>query len=119
SNATPSPRPPPPPAMLHGSQPRTPTAAGYSTIRTLELMGVRPARARGRFILNSYFSNFVHVARDVTGDRWPEVAYASGLVQYIEQDAPHADQLSSPVESLSRLHGGFQTVFGPQCEGMS
>src|SRR5439155_10990754 len=79
----------PPPPILHGSPLPTPTAAGASTIRTLELMGVRPARARGRFILNSHFSNFVHVARDVTGDRWPEVAYAAGLVQYIEQDAPH------------------------------
>jgi hypothetical protein len=110
--------PAPPPPILHGSPPPTPTAAGYSTIRTLELMGVRPARARGRFILNSYFSNFVHVARDVTGDRWPEVAYASGLVQYIEQDAAHDDQLASPVESLSRLNEAFETIYGPESEDM-
>ena len=104
--------------ILHGSPIPTPTAAGASTIRTLELMGVRPARARGRFILNSLFSNFVHVARDVTGDRWPEVAYAAGLVQYIEQDAPHDDQLSSPVESLSRLNEAFETIYGPEAEDM-
>jgi len=108
----------PPPPMLHGSPLPTPTAGGASTIRTLELMGVRPARARGRFILNSHFSNFVHVARDVTGDRWPEVAYAAGLVQYIEQDAPHDDQLSSPVESLSRLNEAFETIYGPESEDM-
>jgi serine/threonine protein kinase len=108
----------PPPPLLHGSPPPTPTSAGGSTIRTLELMGVRPARARGRFILNSHFSNFVHVARDVTGDRWPEVAYASGLVQYIEQDAPHDEQLSSPVESLSRLNEAFETIYGPESEDM-
>ena len=113
---TPAPAPPPP--GLHGSPPPTPTSAGGSTIRTLELMGVRPARARGRFILNSHFSNFVHVARDVTGDRWPEVAYAAGLVQYIEQDAPHDDQLSSPVESLSRLNEAFETIYGPEAEDM-
>ena len=107
-----------PPAMLHGSPPPTPTAAGASAIRTLELMGVRPARARGRFVLNSHFSNFVHVARDVTGDRWPEIAYAAGLVQYIEQDAPHDDQLSSPVESLSRLNEAFETIYGPESEDM-
>jgi serine/threonine protein kinase len=106
------------PLMLHGSPIPTPTAAGASTIRTLELMGVRPARARGRFILNSHFSNYVHVARDVTGDRWPEVAYAAGLVQYIEQDAPHDDQLSSPVESLSRLNEAFETIYGPEAEDM-
>ena len=110
--------PAPPPAGLHGSPPPTPTSAAGSTIRTLELMGVRPARARGRFILNSYFSNQVHVARDVTGDRWPEVAYAAGLVQYIEQDAPHDDQLSAPVESLSRLNEAFETIYGPESEDM-
>src|SRR5439155_536925 len=49
------------PPGFHGSPPPTPTAAGASTIRTLELMGVRPARARGRFILNSHFSNFVPI----------------------------------------------------------
>jgi len=107
-----------PPPLLHGSPPPTPTSAGGSTIRTLELMGVRPARARGRFVLNSHFSNLVHVARDVTGDRWPEVAYAAGLVQYIEQDAPHDDQLSSPVESLSRLNEAFETIYGPESEDM-
>jgi hypothetical protein len=110
--------PAPPPPMLHGSPLPTPTAAGASTIRTLELMGVKPARARGRFILNSHFSNMVHVARDVTGDRWPEVAYAAGLVQYVEQDPPHDEQLSSPVESLSRLNEAFETIYGPESEDM-
>jgi serine/threonine protein kinase len=104
------------PAMLHGSPIPTPTAIGGSAIRTLELMGVRAARARGRFILNSHVSNLVHVARDVTGDRWPEIAYAAGLVQYVEQDPPHDDQLSSPVEALSRLNEAFETVYGPEAE---
>jgi serine/threonine protein kinase len=91
---------------------------GGSAIRTLELMGVRPARARGRFILNSHFSNLVHVARMVTGDRWPEIAYAAGLVQYIEQDPPNDEQLSSSVESLSRLNEAFETIYGPDAEDM-
>jgi serine/threonine protein kinase len=112
----PSSPPAPPPPMLHGSPPPTPTSSATSAIRTLELMGVRPARARGRFILNSHFSNLVHVAREVAGDRWPEVAYASGLVQYVEQDPPHDDQLSSPVESLSRLNEAFETIYGPEAE---
>ena len=102
--------------MLQGSPIPTPTAMGGSAIRTLELMGVRAARARGRFILNSHVSNLVHVARDVTGDRWPEIAYAAGLVQYVEQDPPHDDQLSSPVEALSRLNEAFETVYGPEAE---
>ena len=110
--------PAPPPPVFHGSPPPTPTAAGASTIRTLELMGVRPARARGRFTLNSHFSNYVHVARQVAGDRWPEVAYASGLVQYIEQDPPADDQLATPVESLSRLNEAFETIYGPEAEDM-
>jgi hypothetical protein len=108
--------PAPPPPMLSGSPPPSPTTSATSAIRTLELMGVKPARARGRFVLNSHFSNLVHVARDVTGDRWPEVAYASGLVQYVEQDPPHDDQLSSPVESLSRLNEAFETIYGPEAE---
>jgi hypothetical protein len=106
------------PAILHGSPPPTPTTTAGSAIRTLELMGVKTARARGRFILNSHVSNLVHVARDVTGDRWPEVAYAAGLVQYVEQDPPHDDQLSSPVESLSRLNEAFETIYGPEAEDM-
>ena len=104
------------PAVLQGSPIPTPTAMGGSAIRTLELMGVRAARARGRFILNSHVSNLVHVARDVTGDRWPEIAYAAGLVQYVEQDPPHDDQLSSPVEALSRLNEAFETIYGPEAE---
>lgn len=106
------------PAILHGSPPPTPTTAAGSAIRTLELMGVKTARARGRFILNTHFSNLVHVARDASGDRWPEVAYAAGLVQYVEQDPTHDDQLSSPVESLSRLNEAFETIYGPEAEDM-
>ncbi len=116
AGAPPAPAPPPP--ALHGSPIPTPTGVGGSAIRTLELMGVRASRARGRFILNSHVSNLVHVARDVTGDRWPEIAYAAGLVQYVEQDPPHDDQLSSPVESLSRLNEAFETVYGPEAEDM-
>ena len=101
-----------------GSPPPSPGSAPGSAVRTLELMGVRAVRARGRFILNSHFSNYVRVAREVTGDRWPEVAYAAGLVQYIEQDAPNDDQLSSPVESLSRLNEAFETIYGPESEDM-
>jgi hypothetical protein len=107
-----------PPAPMHGSPIPTPTAVGGSAIRTLELMGIRASRARGRFILNSYVSNLIHVARNVCGDRWPEIAYAAGLVQYVEQDPPHDDQLSSPVESLSRLNEAFETVYGPEAEDM-
>jgi hypothetical protein len=105
-----------PPRPLQGSPIPTPTGVGGSAIRTLELMGIKASRARGRFILNSYVSNLVHVARGVTGDRWPELAYASGLVQYVEQDPPHDDQLSSPVEALSRLNEAFETVYGPEAE---
>ncbi|MDQ2944183.1 MAG: serine/threonine protein kinase [Candidatus Dormibacteraeota bacterium] len=108
----------PPPPGLRGSPIPTPTAIGGSAIRTLELMGIRSSRARGRFILNSYVSNVIHVARSVTGDRWPEIAYAAGLVQYVEQDPPHDDQLSSPVELLSRLNEAFDTVYGPEAEDM-
>ena len=107
-----------PRAPMQGSPIPTPTGVGGSAIRTLEMMGIRASRARGRFILNSYVSNLIHVARNVSGDRWPEIAYAAGLVQYVEQDPPHDDQLSSPVESLSRLNEAFESVYGPEAEDM-
>ncbi|MFI5284495.1 MAG: serine/threonine-protein kinase [Candidatus Dormibacterales bacterium] len=106
------------PSVFHGSPPPSSNPVGGSAVRTLELMGVRPARARGRFILNSHMSNLVHVARDISGDRWPEIAYASGLVQYVEQDPPQDEQLASPVESLSRLNEAFETIYGPDAEDM-
>ncbi len=103
----------------HGSPPPTPSTGGglsSSAVKTLEMMGVRPSRARGRFILNSHVANLIHVARDVAGDRWPEVAYAAGLVQYVDEDPPNDEQLATPVEYLSRLNEAFETVFGANAE---
>ncbi len=103
---------------VHGSPPPSPNAGLASAVKTLEMMGVRPSRARGRFILNSHVANLIHVARDVSGDRWPEVAYTAGLVQYVDEDPPNDEQLATPVEYLSRLNQAFETVFGPEAEDM-
>jgi serine/threonine protein kinase len=108
-----------PAPILHGSPPPTPStgsSGGASAIRTLQMMGVRPARARGRFVLNSHVANLIHVARDVSGVRWPEIAYTAGLAQYVDQDPPHDEQLATPVEYLSRLNEAFETVYGPEAE---
>ena len=105
-----------PAPILHGSPPPTPTSGGASAIRTLEMMGIRPARARGRFILNSHVANLVHVARDVTGVRWPEISYTAGLAQYLDQDPPNDEQLATPVEYLSRFNDAFETVYGAEAE---
>jgi len=80
------------------------------------MMGVKPSRARGRFILNSHVANLIHVARDVTADRWPEIAYSAGLVQYLEEDPPHDEQLATPVEYLSSLNEAFERVYGHEAE---
>ena len=107
------------PPPLHGSPPPTPStgsSTGSSAIRTLQLMGVKPARARGRFILNSHAANLIHVARDVTGVRWPEIAYTAGLAQYVDQDPPSDEQLATPVEYLGRLNEAFETSYGPEAE---
>src|SRR5438445_128676 len=109
----------PPPAPMHGSPPPTPStgsSGGSSAIRTLQMMGVKPARARGRFILNSHVANLIHVARDVTGVRWPEIAYTAGLAQYLEQDPPNDEQLATPVEYLGRLNEAFETIYGAEAE---
>ena len=105
-----------PPPMVHGSPPPTPSSGSASALKTLEMMGVKPSRARGRFILNSHVANLIHVARDVTADRWPEIAYAAGLVQYIEEDPPNDEQLATPVEYLSRLNEAFESVYGHEAE---
>jgi serine/threonine protein kinase len=107
------------PPPLHGSPPPTPSSGsstGSSAIRTLQMMGVKPARARGRFILNSHAANLIHVARDVTGVRWPEIAYTAGLAQYVDQDPPSDEQLATPVEYLGRLNEAFETIYGPEAE---
>jgi serine/threonine protein kinase len=108
------------PAPLHGSPLPTPSSGSgsgsASALKTLEMMGVKPSRARGRFILNSHVSNLIHVARDVTADRWPEIAYSAGLVQYIEEDPPNDEQLATPVEYLSRLNEAFESVYGHEAE---
>jgi serine/threonine protein kinase len=104
----------------HGSPLPTPSSGSgsgsASALRTLEMMGVKPSRARGRFILNSHVANLIHVARDVTADRWPEVAYSAGLVQYIEEDPPNDEQLATPVDYLSRLNEAFESVYGHEAE---
>src|SRR5260370_24583676 len=82
------------------------------------MMGVKPARARGRFVLNSHVANLIHVARDVTGVRWPEIAYTAGLAQYVEQDPPNDEQLATPGEYIGRLNEAFETIYGAESEYM-
>ncbi len=104
----------------HGSPLPTPSSGSgsgsASALRTLEMMGVKPSRARGRFILNSHVANLIHVARDVTADRWSEIAYSAGLVQYIEEDPPNDEQLATPVDYLSRLNEAFESIYGHEAE---
>jgi serine/threonine protein kinase len=107
-----------PPPGLHGSPPPTPSSGSGSSsaVRTLELMGVKTSRARGRFILNSHVANLVHVARDLTRDRWHEIAYTAGLAQYLDHDPPDDEQLATPVDYLSRLNEAFEVVYGAEGE---
>ena len=106
------------PPNFHGSPPPTPssTSGSSSAVRTLELMGVKAARARGRFVLNSYVANLIHVARDVTRDRWHEIAYTAGLAQYLDHDPADDEQLATPVDYLSRLNEAFEVVYGAEAE---
>jgi len=106
------------PPGLSGSPPPTPSSGSGSSsaVRTLELMGVKTSRARGRFILNSHAANLVHVARDLTRDRWHEIAYTAGLAQYLDHDPPDDEQLATPVDYLSRLNEAFEVVYGAEAE---
>ena len=109
-----------PPAMSGSPPPPTPSSSSGSSsaVRTLELMGVRPARARGRFILNSYMANAVRAAREVTHDRWHELAYTAGFAQYVEKEPIDDEQLGTPVDYLSRLNEAFEVVYGAEGEDM-
>ena len=109
-----------PPPGLHGSPPPTPSSGSGSSsaVRTLELMGIKPSRARGKFILNSYMANMVHVARDVTHERWNELAYTAGFAQYLDHDPPDDEQLATPVDYLSRMNEAFEVVYGAEAEDM-
>ncbi len=106
------------PATLQGSPPPPPSSGSGSSsaVRTLELMGVKPSRAHGRFILNSYMANMLHVAREVTHERWQEFAYTAGFAQYLDHDPPNDDQLGTPVDYLSRLNEAFEVVYGAEAE---
>ncbi|HEV2217441.1 MAG TPA: serine/threonine-protein kinase [Candidatus Dormibacteraeota bacterium] len=109
------------PPTLHGSPPPPTPSSGSgssSAVRTLELMGVRPARARGRFILNSYLANAVRSAHEVTHDRWHELAYTAGFAQYLDKEPPDDEQLGTPVDYLSRLNEAFEVVYGAEAEDM-
>jgi serine/threonine protein kinase len=106
----------PAPVQVGSPPPSSGSSGGASALKTLEMMGVKPSRARGRFILNSHVSNLIHVARDVSADRWPEIAYSAGLAQYIEQDPPNDEQLATPVEYLSRLNEAFDNIYGHDSE---
>ncbi len=81
-------------------------------------MGVRPARARGRFILNSYLANAVRSAHEVTHDRWHELAYTAGFAQYLDKEPADDEQLGTPVDYLSRLNEAFEVVYGAEAEDM-
>src|SRR6266851_2768052 len=109
------------PPTMHGSPPPPTPSSGSgssSAVRTLELMGVRPARARGRFILNSYLANAVRSAHEVTHDRWHELAYTAGFAQYLDKEPADDEQLGTPVDYLSRLNEAFEVVYGAEAEDM-
>jgi hypothetical protein len=109
------------PPTMHGSPPPPTPSSGSgssSAVRTLELMGVRPARARGRFILNSYLANAVRSAREVTHDRWHELAYTAGFAQYLDKEPSDDEELGTPVDYLSRLNEAFEVVYGAEAEDM-
>src|SRR6266567_4548017 len=107
------------PPTMHGSPPPPTPSSGSgssSAVRTLELMGVRPARARGRFILNAYLANAVRSAHEVTHDRWHELAYTAGFAQYLDKEPADDEQLGTPVDYLSRLNEAFEVVYGAEAE---
>ena len=106
------------PAAAAGHPSLAPAPGPGPALTTLQEMGVKRLRSTKTTSLNLHFCNSVRAARDVTGDRWPEIATAAGLEQYLEADPPGDNERTTPVEYLSQLNTAFNAVYGPAAPDM-
>lgn len=98
-----------PPAPLAPQKVPTPETSMVTVLRRME---VPVLRARQDVMLNAYFAELVRQARRASGDRWPEVAVASGLDEYLDSDPRDDSSRGAPVAAVSRLAEAFDSVFG-------
>jgi serine/threonine-protein kinase len=98
----------PPPAPLMPQKVPTPES---SMIAVLKRMEVPVLRGQQDVILNAYFAELVRSARRTCGARWPEVAAASGLDDYLDVDPRDDSGRGAPVAAVSRLAEAISGVF--------
>ena len=105
-------------AMVPSAAPQAPLAPQKvptpetSMVTVLKRMAVPVFRGEQDVILNAYFAELVRNARDACGARWPEVAAASGLDEYLVADPPDDSRRGAPVAAVSRLTDAIEAVFG-------
>jgi Protein kinase domain len=99
----------PPQAPLAPQKVPTPESSMIAVLRRME---VPVLRGQQDVILNSYFAELVRQARQACGERWPEVAAASGLDAYLVADPRDDANRSAPVASVSCLMDAVEMVFG-------
>jgi hypothetical protein len=83
-----------------------------SAVALLRRMGVPALEGRQHVILNSYFATLMRHASAVCDVGWPDVLMAAGLERYLEEAPTDDGGRDAPVEAVSRLAEGFETVFG-------
>jgi predicted hydrocarbon binding protein len=87
---------------------------GESAAGVLRRMGVPVLHFHGSPILNSFASRVLRHARQVSGERWPEVLAAAGLERYQTEPPPDNGNRDAQVQDMSNLADGFEDVFGPE-----
>jgi hypothetical protein len=83
-----------------------------SMVAVLKRMEVPVFRAHQDVMLNAFFAELVRGARRASGERWPEVAAACGLREYVEADPRDDSGRAAPVAAVSSLAEAFEPVFG-------
>lgn len=99
-----------------GGPPRVPAVKrplpDDSMVAVLKRMGVPVYESRRDVLLNSYFAGMVRFAREACGARWPEVAAASGLQGYLDEEMLDDNRRTASVAAASRLASAIEAVFG-------
>ncbi len=95
----------------HALAPQKVPTPETSMVAVLKRMGVPVLRAQRDVLLNDYFAALVRYARQVCGQRWPEVAAAAGLEAYLWAGPPEDGERAASVASVSSLAGAIEMVF--------
>ncbi len=116
--STPTPVPPlpphtPPPASTPPPLRVAPETPG-SVTSLLERLGLPRLAGRRGYVRNSYFAMLVHTARDLSGQRWPEVVQMAAMPEYLNRDPAVNEDHATPMSQVNGLVEAIEALFtGP------